>query len=207
MDIELLAPGLRPGLHHRGRGRPHHAARHPADAGVRLGHRASPRGSASRRPTPRTAPSPHSASAPSRTCSCPCPDHWASSVAPCCSSSALRTVRGAHVPPDATPTTTRGLTSAYGSILGLTLTNPADHPALRGARGERRGARQPRSGAASLWVGLAMGSVAWWLVLVPAGGRRCGHACLPGLLRVITIVSGVDHRGVRRADAGQRDPR
>ena len=35
-----------------------------------------------------------------------------------------RTVRDAHVPPVATPATTRGLAAAYASIVGLTLTNP-----------------------------------------------------------------------------------
>ncbi len=100
----------------------------------------------------------------------------------------IQTVRGAHVPSDATPTTTRGLTGAYVSILGLTLTNPLTI-LLYGALVVSVGVPDSTAGAASLWLGLALGSVGWWLVLVPlVAGLRTRIS--PRLLRAITMVSG-----------------
>jgi len=47
------------------------------------------------------------------------------------------------------------------------------------------------SGAAiSLWLGLAIGSVAWWLVLVPIVALVRGRLS-PRVLRAVTIASGV----------------
>ena len=100
-----------------------------------------------------------------------------------------RTVRGAHVPPAATPTTIRGIGGAYLSILGLTLTNPLTI-LLYGALVVSIGVPPTSSGAASLWVGLALGSVAWFFILVTAVAAFRTRVSAR-LLRIITIVSGV----------------
>ena len=84
-----------------------------------------------------------------------------------------RTVQGAHVPPAATPTTMRGIGGAYLSILGLTLTNPLTI-LLYGALVVSVGVPPTSSGAASLWVGLALGSMAWFFIL-GHGGRGVPH--------------------------------
>ncbi len=100
-----------------------------------------------------------------------------------------RTIMGAHVPPAATPTTIRGRAVAYLSILGLTLTNPLTI-LLYGALVVSVGVPASMSGAASLWVGLGMGSAIWFVILVSAvAGLRTRVS--PGLLRVITVISGV----------------
>jgi len=100
----------------------------------------------------------------------------------------LRTVRGAHIPPAASPATMRGLASAYGSILGLTLTNPLTI-LLYGALVVSVGVPASTAGAASLWLGLALGSFAWWPILVPAVAVARSRVT-PRLLRAITIASG-----------------
>src|SRR4051794_16457308 len=100
-----------------------------------------------------------------------------------------RTVRGAHVPPAATPATTRGLAGAYASVLGLTLTNPLTI-LLYAALVVSVGVPATTAGAASLWLGLGIGSVAWWLVCVSAVAALRTRVS-PGLLRIVTIVSGV----------------
>jgi len=100
-----------------------------------------------------------------------------------------RTVRGAHEPPAATPATTRGLARAYGSILALTLTNPLT-VLLYAALVVSVGVPATTAGAASLWLGLGLGSVAWWLVCVSAVAVLRTRVS-PGVLRIITLVSGV----------------
>ena len=100
-----------------------------------------------------------------------------------------RAVRDAHVPPVATPATTRGLARAYVSILGLTLTNPLTI-LLFAALVVSVGVPASTTAAASLWVGLALGSAGWWLICVSAVAALRTRIS-PSLLRSITIVSGV----------------
>ena len=100
-----------------------------------------------------------------------------------------RTMCDAHLPPAATPATTRGLTGSYLSILGLTLTNPLTI-LLYGALVVSVGVPASTAGAASLWMGLALGSACWFLILVSAvAGLRTRVS--PRLLRTVTIVSGI----------------
>ncbi len=101
----------------------------------------------------------------------------------------VRTVRGAHIPPAATPTTMRGITSAYLSILGLTLTNPLTI-LLYGALVVSVGVPATSTGAASLWIGLGLGSAVWFLILVSAVSALRTRVS-PRLLRWVTVVSGV----------------
>jgi threonine/homoserine/homoserine lactone efflux protein len=101
----------------------------------------------------------------------------------------VRTVRGAHLPPTATPTTVRGVTGAYLSILGLTLTNPLT-VLLYGALVVSVGVPTTSTGAAALWIGLGLGSAAWFLILVSAVAALRTRVS-PRLLRGVTIVSGV----------------
>lgn len=101
----------------------------------------------------------------------------------------VRTVRGAHIPPSTTPTTIRGVTGAYLSILALTLTNPLTI-LLYGALVVSVGVPATSAGAASLWVGLGLGSAAWFLILVTAVAALRTRVS-PRLLRVVTVVSGV----------------
>ncbi len=100
-----------------------------------------------------------------------------------------RTVRGAHVPPVATPATTRGLVRAYVSVLGLTLTNPLTI-LLFAALVVSVGVPASTAGAASLWIGLVLGSAGWWLICVSSVAALRTRIS-PRLLRAITIVSGV----------------
>ena len=108
----------------------------------------------------------------------------------------VRTVRGAHVPPAATPTTVRGVAGAYLSILGLTLTNPLTI-LLYGALVVSVGVPATSAGAASLWIGLGLGSAAWFLILVSAVAALRTRVS-PRLLRGVTIVSGVVIAGFGR---------
>jgi threonine/homoserine/homoserine lactone efflux protein len=101
----------------------------------------------------------------------------------------VRTVRDAHVPPAATPSTTRGLAGAYASIVGLTLTNPLTI-LLYGALVVSVGVPDSTAAAASLWMGLGLGSACWFLILVSAVALLRTRVS-PRLLRIITIVSGV----------------
>ena len=80
-------------------------------------------------------------------------------------------------------------TGAYVSILGLTLTNPLTI-LLYGALVVSVGVPASTTGAASLWVGLGLGSAAWFLILVSAVAALRTRVS-PRLLRCITIVSGV----------------
>jgi threonine/homoserine/homoserine lactone efflux protein len=100
-----------------------------------------------------------------------------------------RTVRDAHVPPVATPATTRGLARAYISILGLTLTNPLTI-VLFAALVVSVGVPATTAAAASLWLGLALGSASWYVICVTAVAALRTRVS-PRLLRGITVVSGV----------------
>jgi threonine/homoserine/homoserine lactone efflux protein len=90
---------------------------------------------------------------------------------------------------DATPATVRDLAGGYLSILGLTLTNPLT-VILYGAVIVSMGVPASSGAAASLWLGLALGSVAWWFVLVPLVALVRGRLSLRAL-RVVTVASGV----------------
>jgi threonine/homoserine/homoserine lactone efflux protein len=94
------------------------------------------------------------------------------------------------LPPTATASTTaRGLAAAYLSILGLTLTNPLT-VVLYAAVIVSVGVPASSAAAASLWIGLAVGSVAWWLVLVPCVALVRGRVSAR-VLHAITVVSGI----------------
>lgn len=101
----------------------------------------------------------------------------------------LRTALRPPPPMDATPVTAKDLTTAYLSILGLTLTNPLT-VILYGAVIVSVGVPASSDAAISLWFGLAIGSVAWWFVLVPVVAMVRGRLS-PRVLRAVTVASGV----------------
>ncbi|MET0773798.1 MAG: LysE family transporter, partial [Candidatus Limnocylindrales bacterium] len=78
----------------------------------------------------------------------------------------LRTALRPTPPVAADAPTARSLATGYLSILGLTLTNPMTI-ILYGAVIVSVGVPASSTAALSLWLGLAIGSVAWWFVLVP----------------------------------------
>ena len=82
-----------------------------------------------------------------------------------------------------------GLTAAYASIVGLTLTNPLTI-LLYGALVVSVGVPASTAGAASLWLGLGLGSAGWFLILVTAVAVLRTRVS-PPLLRVVTIISGL----------------
>lgn len=101
-------------------------------------------------------------------------------------------VRTALRPPPsvgATPATARDLATGYLSILGLTLTNPLT-VVLYGAVIVSVGVPASLAAASSLWLGLALGSVAWWLVLVPLVALVRGRLSAR-VLRAVTVASGI----------------
>jgi threonine/homoserine/homoserine lactone efflux protein len=83
----------------------------------------------------------------------------------------------------------RSLATGYLSILGLTLTNPMT-VILYGAVIVSVGVPASSDAALSLWLGLAIGSVAWWLVLVPLVALVRGRLSAR-VLRGVTIGSGI----------------
>lgn len=101
----------------------------------------------------------------------------------------LRTALRPPPPMDATPSTVKDLANAYLSILGLTLTNPLT-VILYGAVIVSVGVPASSGAAVSLWLGLAIGSVAWWFVLVPFVALVRGRLSVR-VLRAITLVSGI----------------
>lgn len=101
----------------------------------------------------------------------------------------LRTVLRPAVALDATPATTRDLASGYLSIVGLTLTNPMT-VIFYGAVIVSVGVPASSAAAVSLWLGLAIGAVAWWLVLVPIVALVRGRLS-PRVLRAVTVASGI----------------
>jgi threonine/homoserine/homoserine lactone efflux protein len=101
----------------------------------------------------------------------------------------LRTALRPPPPVAADAATARGLAGAYVSILGLTLTNPMTI-ILYGAVIVSVGVPASSGAAVSLWLGLALGSVAWWFVLVPLVAFVRGRLS-PRALRAITVASGV----------------
>lgn len=101
----------------------------------------------------------------------------------------LRTALRPPPPLDATPATVRDLATAYLSILGLTLTNPLT-VILYAAVIVSVGVPASSGAPASLWLGLAIGSVAWWFVLVPLVALVRGRLS-PRVLRAVTVASGV----------------
>ncbi|MFN8519753.1 MAG: LysE family transporter [Chloroflexota bacterium] len=101
----------------------------------------------------------------------------------------LRTALSPPPPMDSTPATARDLATGYLSILGLTLTNPLT-VILYGAVIVSVGVPASSGAAMSLWLGLATGSVAWWLVLVPVVALVRGRLS-PRVLRAVTVASGI----------------
>jgi threonine/homoserine/homoserine lactone efflux protein len=101
----------------------------------------------------------------------------------------LRTALRPTTPMEAAAPNARGLAAGYLSILGLTLTNPLTI-VLYAAVIVSVGVPASSTAAVSLWLGLAIGSVAWWLVLVPLVALVRGRLS-PRALRLITIASGV----------------
>jgi threonine/homoserine/homoserine lactone efflux protein len=101
----------------------------------------------------------------------------------------LRTAWRPAPPVAADAPTARSLATGYLSILGLTLTNPMTI-ILYGAVIVSVGVPASSGAALSLWLGLAIGSVAWWLVLVPLVALVRGRLSAR-VLRGVTIASGV----------------
>lgn len=101
----------------------------------------------------------------------------------------LRTALRPPPPMDATPASARGIAAGYLSILGLTLTNPMTI-ILYGAVIVSVGVPASSGAAVSLWLGLAIGSVAWWFVLVPLVALVRGRLS-PRALRLVTVASGL----------------
>jgi threonine/homoserine/homoserine lactone efflux protein len=91
-------------------------------------------------------------------------------------------------PTDAASIDRRGLAAGYASIVGLTLTNPLT-VLLFAALVLSLGVPLSTASAAVLTAGLALGSVAWWVVLVP-GVSILRSRLSPRLLRAITLASG-----------------
>jgi threonine/homoserine/homoserine lactone efflux protein len=88
------------------------------------------------------------------------------------------------------PNGRRGLTGAYLSTLGLTLTNPMtilSFAALFVGLGVTGG---DAAGAASLTLGVFVGSAAWWVVLVTVVGAFRSRLTPTGLRRV-NMASGL----------------
>jgi threonine/homoserine/homoserine lactone efflux protein len=101
----------------------------------------------------------------------------------------LRTALRPPSPVAADAPTGRSLATGYLSILGLTLTNPMTI-ILYGAVIVSVGVPASSGAALSLWLGLAIGSVAWWFVLVPLVAVVRGRLS-PRVLRGVTIGSGI----------------
>jgi threonine/homoserine/homoserine lactone efflux protein len=101
----------------------------------------------------------------------------------------LRTVLRPTAPVAAAAPGARNLTAGYLSILGLTLTNPMTI-IFYGAVIVSVGVPASSVAALSLWLGLAIGSVAWWLVLVPLVALVRGRLS-SRVLRAITVASGI----------------
>jgi threonine/homoserine/homoserine lactone efflux protein len=88
-----------------------------------------------------------------------------------------------------TPATARGLAWAYGSTLGLTITNPAtiiSFVALAATLGPGGGMAQP----AMLVAGVLAGSAAWWFVLAFTVSMLRARVT-PGVVRGISTMSGL----------------
>jgi threonine/homoserine/homoserine lactone efflux protein len=94
--------------------------------------------------------------------------------------------------PSATATTgggnSRGLVSAYGSILALTLTNPMTILSFA-ALFASFGVAGDAMGAASLTGGVFLGSATWWVVLTGAVTTLRSRVT-PRRLRWVNVVSG-----------------
>ena len=101
----------------------------------------------------------------------------------------VRTAMRPSISVEATAPSARGLAAGYLSILGLTLTNPMTI-ILYGAVIVSVGVPASSNAALALWSGLALGSVAWWFVLVPLVALVRGRLS-PRVLRGITIASGL----------------
>jgi len=103
---------------------------------------------------------------------------------------AWRTARPEPTEPAATPEPKSGLPSAYLSTLGLTLTNPMtilSFAALFAGLGIAPG---NVGGAASLTLGVFIGSSAWWLVLTSVVGALRSRLTKAWLGR-INVASGI----------------
>jgi len=84
-----------------------------------------------------------------------------------------------------------GLSAAFLSTLGLTLTNPPTILAFAAIFAGLGLASNTDYGAAALIVaGVFIGSAAWWVILALAAGRL-RHRLGPRLFRAINIVSGL----------------
>jgi threonine/homoserine/homoserine lactone efflux protein len=101
----------------------------------------------------------------------------------------LRTALRPTPPVTADAPDARSLAMGYLSILGLTLTNPMTI-ILYGAVIVSVGVPASSDAALSLWLGLAIGSVAWWFVLVPLVALVRGRLSAR-VLRGVTIASGI----------------
>ena len=103
---------------------------------------------------------------------------------------AWQTIRAEPTEPAASPEPRRGLPGAYLSTLGLTLTNPMtilSFAALFAGLGIAPG---NVGGAASLTLGVFLGSSTWWLVLTTVIGALRSRVTTTWLGR-INVVSGV----------------
>ena len=103
---------------------------------------------------------------------------------------AWQTARAEPTEPAATPERRGGLAGAYLSTLGLTLTNPMtilSFAALFAGLGIAPG---NVAGAASLTVGVFLGSAAWWVVLTAVVGALRSKVTKAWLGR-INVVSGL----------------
>ena len=103
---------------------------------------------------------------------------------------AWQTARAQPTEPAATPERRGGLAGAYLSTLGLTLTNPMtilSFAALFAGLGIAPG---NVAGAASLTLGVFLGSASWWVVLTVVVGALRSRVTKTWLGR-INVVSGV----------------
>ena len=103
---------------------------------------------------------------------------------------AWRTARAEPTEPATTPDRRDGLAGAYLSILALTLTNPMTILAFAALFAGLDIAPGDVAGAASLTLGVFLGSSAWWFVLTMAVGALRPRVTKTWLGR-INVASGV----------------
>ena len=103
---------------------------------------------------------------------------------------AWRTARAEPAEPTTTPDRRDGLAGAYLSILALTLTNPMTILAFAALFAGLGIAPGDVAGAASLTLGVFLGSSAWWLVLTMTVAALRPRVTMTWLRR-INIASGI----------------
>ena len=103
---------------------------------------------------------------------------------------AWRTMRAEPIEPTETAERRRGLAGAYLSILALTLTNPMTILSFAALFAELGIAPGDLAGAATITLGVFLGSASWWVVLTSVLGVLRPRVTRTWLVR-INIASGL----------------